>query len=81
MANGGLQPAATDHVTGTAKGALIGGALAYGALAIGGIVAAPLTAGASLLGVPAALVGMGLGGWWGYNNASAKALKYGIRHT
>lgn len=81
MSNGVTPVAATtDHVTNTATGMVVGGVLSGILLAVGGVVAAPLTAGVSLLGIPAAIIGMGLGGWIGYSHAERKAVRYGFRH-
>jgi hypothetical protein len=74
-----LEPASVDHVTGTAVGMVAGGVIVSALVAVGGVVAAPFTAGASLLAVPAAVIGMGLGGWWGYSNADKKAARYGVK--
>jgi len=76
-----LQPASTDHVTSTVTGAVIGGAAVSAVVAVGGVLAAPFTAGASLLAVPAAVLGMGLGGWIGYNKAEKKAQSHGWSRT
>jgi len=55
----------TDNVAGTAGGALLGGAVVSALVVAGSVLAAPFTFGASL-GIPAAVLGMGLGGWLGY---------------
>jgi len=55
----------TDNVVGTAGGALAGGAIVSALVVAGSVFAAPFTFGASL-GIPAAVLGMGLGGWLGY---------------
>ena len=55
----------TDNVVGTAGGALLGGAVVSALVVAGSVFAAPFTFGASL-GVPAVVLGMGLGGYLGY---------------
>lgn len=55
----------TDNVAGTVGGAVVGGAVVSGLVVAGSILAAPFTFGASL-GIPAAMLGMGLGGYLGY---------------
>ena len=61
----------TDNVAGTAGGALLGGALVSGLVVAGSVLAAPFTFGASL-GIPAVMIGMGLGGYVGYKATKPK---------
>jgi hypothetical protein len=76
---GELEPAATDHVTGTATGVIVGGAIAAVALA----VAAPLLVVpigiAAAVGLPLTWLAAGIGGWIGYNKAASRAAAHGIR--
>ena len=55
----------TDNVAGTVGGAVLGGAVVSGLVVAGSILAAPFTFGASL-GIPAAVIGMGIGGYLGF---------------
>jgi hypothetical protein len=73
-----LEPAATDHVTNTAAGAAVGAVVTGVALAVAAPVLAPLVGAAAVIGLPLTALGGALGGWIGYNRASAKAQRYGI---
>lgn len=55
----------TDNVAGTVGGAVVGGAIVSGLVVAGSILAAPFTFGASL-GIPAAVLGMGVGAYVGH---------------
>ena len=55
----------TDNVAGTAGGAIVGGAVVSALVVAGSVLAAPFTFGASL-GIPAVVLGMGVGGYLGY---------------
>jgi hypothetical protein len=84
MSNGtGLEPAATDHVVNSVAGYVIGAGAVAVASAVAWPLVAPLAAAATIVGWTGGLtvLGGGLGAWIGYNRASAKAMRFGIRKS